>query len=82
MEEQRRRLAVVTTHPIQYYAPWFRRIAARSQIQLKVFYLWNRGAAAKHDPGFGRAVQWDIPLLEGYEYEFLRNSSSDAGSHP
>lgn len=71
----------MTTHPIQYYAPWFRWIAAHSEIELKVFYLWNRGAEAKHDPGFGRAVQWDVPLLEGYEHEFVPNISADAGTH-
>src|SRR5207249_6826186 len=24
---------------------------------------------------------WDIPLVEGYEYEFLENISKDPGSH-
>lgn len=81
MEEKRRRLAVATTHPIQYYAPWFRWIAANSrEIELKVFYLWNRGAEAKHDPGFGRAVQWDVPLLDGYEHEFIPNTARVPGS--
>ena len=37
------KLAVITTHPIQYYAPWFRRIVKKPAIQLKVFYLWDFG---------------------------------------
>lgn len=74
------RLAIVTTHPIQYYAPWFRDLAAKSDLELKVFYLWNPGAEAKHDPGFGRTVQWDVPLLEGYDFEFLQNTARRPGS--
>lgn len=35
----------------------------------------------KYDPGFGKSIQWDIPLLEGYEYEWMENTASDPGSH-
>ncbi len=35
----------------------------------------------KYDPGFGKIVVWDIPLLEGYNYEFLENTAADKGSH-
>ncbi len=35
----------------------------------------------KFDPDFGRVVDWDIPLLEGYDFEFLENSSNEKGSH-
>jgi len=33
------------------------------------------------DQGFQRAFQWDIPLLSGYDYEFVPNLSSDPGTH-
>jgi len=78
--QQQTRLAIVTTHPIQYYAPWFGYIAARSNLQLKVFYLWNPAATTKHDPGFGHDVTWDVPLLEGYAYKFVPNASKRPGS--
>lgn len=35
----------------------------------------------KHDPGFGKEVAWDIPLLGGYEYEWVKNTATDPGSH-
>lgn len=35
----------------------------------------------KYDPGFGKTIKWDIPLLEGYDYLFEKNISKDAGSH-
>ena len=35
----------------------------------------------KYDPGFGKNIEWDIPLLEGYEYEWAENISKEPGSH-
>lgn len=75
------RLAVVVSHPIQYYAPWFRELALQSSLRLKVFYLWDFGTSRLHDPGFGTSLQWDLPLLEGYESSFVANASREPGTH-
>ncbi len=76
------RLAIVTSHPIQYNAPWFRLLAQSGKVIIKVFYTWEQSSAgAKYDPGFGKVIEWDIPLLEGYEYEFVKNISAEPGSH-
>ncbi len=75
------RLAVLITHPIQYYAPVFRRLAVDSRIQIHVFYGWKGLVNGGHDPGFGTTIAWDVPLLDGYPYTFLQNVSSDPGSH-
>lgn len=64
-----KKLAILTTHPIQYYAPVFRLLTERGKIELKVFYS-QPPASTKYDPGFGREIEWDIPLLEGYAHEF------------
>jgi glycosyltransferase involved in cell wall biosynthesis len=80
LEEFFMKLAVVCTHPIQYLAPVFRELASREELQLKVFYGWE-GTSAVDDPGFGRTVTWDIPLLDGYEYEFVPNVAASPGSH-
>jgi glycosyltransferase involved in cell wall biosynthesis len=74
-----RRLAIVVSHPIQYYSPWFRYLAAHGHANLRVFYLWTGGVTRQLDRGFGLAVQWDIPLLEGYEHEFVANASRSPG---
>ena len=66
-----KRIAIVTSHPIQYYAPLFKLLAQR--IELKVFYTWGKDSVEKYDPGFGKKVQWDVPLLEGYDYQYLEN---------
>lgn len=74
------RLAVVCSHPIQYYAPWFRRLAREPGLELRVFYLWDFGARSTHDPGFARALAWDVPLLDGYAHEFVPNRARRPGT--
>jgi glycosyltransferase involved in cell wall biosynthesis len=78
--DRRIRLAIVVSHPIQYYVPLYRRLAARDDLELKVFFTWHAGQKPQHDPGFGQDVAWDIPLTEGYEYELVPNVSSRHGS--
>lgn len=75
-----KRLAIITTHPIQYYAPIFQLLAQRGRVEVKVFYTWGEQSLTKHDPGFAKAIQWDIPLLEGYDYEWVTNTSARPGS--
>lgn len=75
------RLAVVTTHPIQYNAPLFARLSGMDGIHTRVFYTWSQTAeGGQYDPDFGRKVEWDIPLREGYEHVFLENTARRPGS--
>ena len=77
-----KKLAIVTSHPIQYNAPLFQLLAAGGKVEIKVFYTWEQsGQGAKYDPDFGKKIEWDIPLLEGYEYTFVKNTAKDPGSH-
>lgn len=78
---KRVRLAIVVSHPIQYFSPWFRHLAAQEDLKIKVFYLWDFGVSPRFDQDFGRVLQWDIPLLDGYDHEFLSNHSADPGTH-
>ncbi|MGN6605070.1 MAG: glycosyltransferase family 4 protein [Ginsengibacter sp.] len=76
-----KRLAIITTHPIQYNAPLFSLLYNRKKIEIKVFYTWGESVLQqKYDPGFEKVVEWDIPLLEGYPYEFLENVAKNKGS--
>ncbi|OSZ82159.1 hypothetical protein CAP35_02505 [Chitinophagaceae bacterium IBVUCB1] len=76
------RLAVVTTHPIQYNAPWFRLLAQTGKLDVRVFYTWEASKNnEKYDPGFKRVIGWDIPLLDGYDHVFVKNVASQQGSH-
>lgn len=78
---KRRRLAIVISHPIQYYAPWFAYLAGSGELEVRVFYLWDFGVSENLDTEFGETFRWDVPLLNGYEYEFIENASSDPGTH-
>jgi len=76
------RLAIITTHPIQYNAPLFKLLAERKKITLKVFYTFSQAAkGGQFDSGFGKEIEWDIPLLEGYEYEFIDNVAKKPGTY-
>lgn len=70
------RLAILSTHPIQYQVPWFRALSAEPDIHLEVLYCHKATAAEQGGAGFGRAFDWDIPLLDGYNYRFLRNEAT------
>ena len=43
----------VGTHPVQYSAPIFRRLAQHPQLEIQVAYCGMQGAELKLDPGFG-----------------------------
>jgi glycosyltransferase involved in cell wall biosynthesis len=69
------RLAIITSHPIQYNAPLFKMLASQPHLEVKVFYTLGKVFSTLKDKGFGKAINWDIPLLDGYSYEFLINTS-------
>lgn len=76
------RLALVSTHPIQYYAPLYRALAATAAVELRVFYTWSQSAdGIVFDPQFGHRRCWDVPLLDGYCFEFVPNVAREPGSH-
>ncbi|MCU0872329.1 MAG: glycosyltransferase family 4 protein [Pirellulaceae bacterium] len=72
------RFAAVISHPIQHYAPIFRELGKVPGLQVKAFFFDSQGLEPTYDPEFGRAFAWDVPLLEGYEYEFLGQASGSA----
>lgn len=67
------RIAVLTSHPVQYQGPWFRALAASPGLDLEVFFCHQATPGEQAAAGFGVAFDWDIPLFEGYRYRFLRN---------
>lgn len=65
------KLAIVVSHPIQHFAPLYREVASRAELELRVFFCCDWGVKAYFDSAFGREIQWDVPLLDGYDHEFL-----------
>jgi glycosyltransferase involved in cell wall biosynthesis len=71
-----RRLAILVTHPVQYFAPLFRRLAVEPGLELTVFYA-HRPTPEEQGRGFGVAFEWDVDLTGGYDARFLRNMSAN-----
>lgn len=69
-----KRLAILSTHPIQYNAPLFRMIDAEPDIELKVFYS-KVNEEVRFDKDFGHEITWDIPLTEGYDHASFEAST-------
>lgn len=72
MTSRKIKLAYLVTHPIQYQAPLLKRIAREPDIDLTAFFCSDLSVRAYQDPGFGVEVKWDVPLLDGYQYKFLK----------
>ena len=69
-------IALISSHPIQYNAPFFRALSTIPEIDLIVFDTWGvDGAKSKFDPDFNQQINWNIPHLEGYVYQFFENKS-------
>lgn len=73
------RVIILVSHPTQYLSPVFRALAEQKGIELKVLYGSRGGGQGQYDPGFGRVVEWDIPLLDGYLYRFLSHRQRTGG---
>ncbi|PTY04670.1 glycosyl transferase [Opitutaceae bacterium EW11] len=67
------RLAIVLSHPIQYYSPWFRWMRAHTDLSFRVFYLSDFGIRPALDAKFGCEFAWDVDLTSGYDFEFVAN---------
>jgi glycosyltransferase involved in cell wall biosynthesis len=67
----RKRIAFLFTHPIQYFSPLLRRMAQEEDIEPVAIYQSDCSVRGYFDKQFGRVLAWDVPLLEGYRYEFL-----------
>jgi glycosyltransferase involved in cell wall biosynthesis len=72
------RVVFVTSHPIQYQVPVFRRLAAMANLEFVVLFAMLP-SATEQGTGFGVEFKWDIPLLEGYEFRVLDNVSASPG---
>ena len=69
----------LNSHPIQYYAPLYKELSSSKKIKIQVWYCCKHGLNDDNDVQFGRKIKWDIPLLDGYDYLFLKNRSLKPG---
>jgi glycosyltransferase involved in cell wall biosynthesis len=67
----RHRLAIVVSHPVQHFVPLYRALAARPDIEVKVFFASRIGIDRSFDAEMNTTFVWDGDLLHGYNHAFL-----------
>lgn len=65
------RLAIIVQYPLPNHAPWYREIAKIKEIDLTVMFCCDFGLNKFVDPQFQQSIDWGIPLLDEYPYQFL-----------
>lgn len=74
------KLGVVFTHPTQHHGPLWRKLSEQPGLSLKVLYLCDENQS-KGDQLLGDNSQpWDVDLLSGYNYEYLKDLSGQVPS--
>jgi len=62
------RLAVLLTHPIQYFKPVFQALAREEGVELLVLFGCDHGLRTSLDPDFGVPFAWDSSPTEGFPH--------------
>src|SRR5262245_60227561 len=65
------RIAVLNSHPIQYFAPLYAYLNAAPDLDVTALYLSDFSIRGGKDVEFGQNVKWDLDLLAGYRSVFL-----------
>jgi glycosyltransferase involved in cell wall biosynthesis len=63
--------AVLASHPIPYYVPYYRALAKHSDLDVCAFFASRFGLEKTLDPGMGIELAWKTDLLNSYRYVFL-----------
>jgi glycosyltransferase involved in cell wall biosynthesis len=71
ISEKITRIAVLNSHPIQYFAPLYAYLNAAPDLEVTALYLSDVSIRGGRDAEFGQDVKWDLDLLAGYNALFL-----------
>ncbi|MDH5692228.1 MAG: glycosyltransferase family 4 protein [Gammaproteobacteria bacterium] len=71
-------VAIFSTHPIQYYVPWFRLLHSNRNLESTVLYNMIPNED-EQGVGFGVNIKWDIPIMEGYKWGLVKNVATNKG---
>lgn len=73
------RVAIINSHPVQYFGPLYTYLNAAEDIEVTVFYCTDMSLRPSHMAGFGKSFSWDIDLLSGYDSIFLNSRPRKLG---
>jgi len=62
-------------HPVQYHMGIYQELSKLDNIDFKVIYEDNIGVKPVYVKEFKKEIKWDIDLLDGYPFEFMKNFS-------
>ena len=67
----KKNIAIITTHPIQYQIPLFKKLNKSKFINLFVFFGSRHSKVSlKKDLEFNKKFNWDIDVSKGYNHFF------------
>ena len=69
VKQNRTRVAVVVSHPIQHFCPQYSSWSRLPGVDLKVFFASKHGLSPYHDINFGTEVRWNLTL--DFDHFFL-----------
>ncbi len=75
------KVAHLVSHPIQYFAPLYRELARRPEVDLTVYFCSDASAGSFYDAGFDREIAWDTDLLSGYGWRVPPSGRSRPLAH-
>src|SRR6266540_6528682 len=69
------RIAVLNSHPIQYFAPLYAYLNRAPDLEVTALYLSDFSVRGGRDSDFGQDIKWDLDLLNGYRSVFLGDAA-------
>jgi glycosyltransferase involved in cell wall biosynthesis len=77
----KKKIAIVTTHPIQYQSPLFKQASLWNKFKVDVYFASKHGYKSKYiDKDFKKKFNWNINLLSGYNYFFSTKNDYNINS--
>jgi glycosyltransferase involved in cell wall biosynthesis len=77
----KKKIAIVTTHPIQYQSPLFKEISNFKKFKADVYFASKHGFQSRYiDIDFKKKINWNINLLSGYNYFFSKKNNQNINS--
>jgi glycosyltransferase involved in cell wall biosynthesis len=69
-------VAIVVSHPIQHFVPYYRALASCGSLRIQVIYASRIGLERYFDREMNAAIEWHMDLLSGYQHTFLPEAAS------
>ena len=82
LRDGKTQFALVVSHPIQHFTPFYRALAQCEGIALKVFFCCRVGLEPYFDREMNTHIAWNMDLLSGYDHMFLPEASRITRSGP